>query len=124
MKQLVQIARALSEPNRIRILKAVCGGELCVCELGDALKLTQSTLSTHLQVIRRAGLVSVRREGRWSYYRLSESGDRFLSAIFGLCGPSLANDGRLTSDGRQLRRLLNQRANGSCNPVPALRRKG
>jgi ArsR family transcriptional regulator len=61
MKQLAAVARALAEPNRIRILAALRGGELCVCELCDALALSQSTLSTHLRVIRQAGLVTAQK---------------------------------------------------------------
>ena len=57
MDELVLTAKALADATRVRILAALRGGELCVCELGDALGVTQSTLSTHLQVIREAGLV-------------------------------------------------------------------
>jgi ArsR family transcriptional regulator, arsenate/arsenite/antimonite-responsive transcriptional repressor len=58
---------ALSDSTRIAILRA---GELCVCELKDELEAAQSRLSFHLRVLRDAGLVEDRREGRWSYYRI------------------------------------------------------
>lgn len=61
---------ALSDETRLEILDMLRGGERCVCDLQDALDAAQSRLSFHLKVLREAGLVSDRREGRWSYYRL------------------------------------------------------
>ena len=62
MNELLVTAKAFADPTRVRSLAALRGGELCVCELSDALGVTQSTLSTHLQVIRDAGLVQTRRD--------------------------------------------------------------
>src|SRR3954451_10062562 len=61
---------ALSDETRLGILEMLRGGERCVCELQDELDAAQSRLSFHLRVLREAGLVSDRREGRWSYYRI------------------------------------------------------
>jgi ArsR family transcriptional regulator len=61
---------ALSDEKRLRILALLAGGELCVCELTEALQLSQSLLSFHLRTLRDAGLVVDRREGRWIYYSL------------------------------------------------------
>jgi len=61
VRDLVAIAKAFADLTRVRILAAVRHRELCVCELCDALGVTQSTLSTHLQVIRDAGLVQTRK---------------------------------------------------------------
>ena len=60
MNELVLAAKALADPTRVRVLAALRDGELCVCELSDVLDVTQSTLSTHLQVIRDANLVQTR----------------------------------------------------------------
>ena len=70
-KQAVQLFRALSDPTRLSILQRLRYGERCVCELTDALDAAQSRLSFHLKVLRDAGLVSDRREGRWMYYTLN-----------------------------------------------------
>jgi ArsR family transcriptional regulator len=59
---------ALSDEKRLRILALLAGGELCVCELTEALDLSQSLLSFHLRTLKDAGLVADRREGRWIYY--------------------------------------------------------
>jgi ArsR family transcriptional regulator len=66
----VALFHALSDETRIAILRMLRDGELCVCELQNELDAAQSRLSFHLRVLREAGLVSDRREGRWSYYRI------------------------------------------------------
>ena len=70
MDDLVKTAKSLADSTRVRIVAALLERELCVCELCDSLGVTQSTLSTHLQVIRDAGLVSARKEGKWMYYAI------------------------------------------------------
>jgi ArsR family transcriptional regulator, arsenate/arsenite/antimonite-responsive transcriptional repressor len=70
-KQAVQLFRALSDPTRLSILERLRYGERCVCELTDALDAAQSRLSFHLKVLKDAGLVTDRREGRWMYYTLN-----------------------------------------------------
>ena len=62
--------RALSDPRRLRILDLLRAGEQCVCDLQAALDCGQSLLSFHLKALRDAGLVSIRKEGRWSHYQL------------------------------------------------------
>lgn len=68
---LVAGFHALSDPTRIEVVDLLRGGERCVCELMDALDAAQSRLSFHLKVLREAGLVTDRREGRWVYYTLN-----------------------------------------------------
>ena len=62
---------ALSDATRLSILQRLRFGERCVCDLTDALDAAQSRLSFHLKVLKDAGLVTDRREGRWMYYTLS-----------------------------------------------------
>jgi ArsR family transcriptional regulator len=62
---------ALSDETRLGILECLRGRERCVCELTDHLDAAQSRLSFHLRVLKEAGLVSDRREGRWMYYTLN-----------------------------------------------------
>lgn len=61
---------ALSDPRRLRILDLLRGGEQCVCDLQMALDCGQSLLSFHLRTLRDAGLVTMRKDGRWSHYAL------------------------------------------------------
>ena len=66
-----RLFHALSDETRLSILKRLRHGERCVCELTDALDAAQSRLSFHLRVLKEAGLVTDRREGRWMYYTLN-----------------------------------------------------
>ena len=65
--------RALGDETRLRILETLATGERCVADLMDALGLGQSLVSHHLRTLRQAGLVSVRRDGRWIYYSVVEA---------------------------------------------------
>src|SRR3954452_3713620 len=67
----VQLFHALSDSTRLSILQRLRMGERCVCDLTDALDAAQSRLSFHLKVLKDAGLVTDRREGRWMYYTLN-----------------------------------------------------
>ncbi|WP_460200229.1 ArsR/SmtB family transcription factor [Scytonema sp. NUACC21] len=62
---------ALSDPLRIRVLELLRDNELCVCDLCDALGVTQSKLSFHLKTLKEVSLVRSRQEGRWIYYSLN-----------------------------------------------------
>jgi ArsR family transcriptional regulator len=67
-----QLFKALSDPTRLRCLSLLAGSdELCVCELTQVLDLPQPKISHHLAALRRAGLVSDRKEGLWIHYRIS-----------------------------------------------------
>ena len=82
---LLRVLQALSDENRLRILEVLRGGEHCVCELQASLEMGQSLLSHHLRVLREAGLVRDRRDGRWIYYALApETLGRLGDAVAGL----------------------------------------
>ena len=66
-----RLFHALSDETRLAILSCLRSCERCVCELTDHLDAGQSRLSFHLRVLKEAGLVSDRREGRWMYYTLN-----------------------------------------------------
>jgi len=112
--RLLHTAKTLADPTRVRILAALRQGELCVCELCDALEITQSTLSTHLQVIRDASLVRTRREGKWIYYALRADKKQLLKRFFACFEPELKSDAQLAADAQRLARRLSQRDNGAC----------
>lgn len=61
---------ALSDPTRLAIMASLRSGECCVCDLQSSLAAAQSRLSFHLRVLKDAGLIVDRKEGRWSYYQL------------------------------------------------------
>jgi ArsR family transcriptional regulator len=71
MREFLNIAKALSDPARVRVMWAIRGGELCLCHLIALLELSPSTVSKHLDILYQAGLVERRKVGRWCYFRLA-----------------------------------------------------
>lgn len=78
---LLGIGKALSDRNRVRILGALAERELCVCDLVDLLGIDASTVSRHVSVLRRTGLVSVHKEGRWLHCGRSDIAPTLWAAI-------------------------------------------
>ncbi len=68
-----QLFKALGDETRLRMVGLLMGGELCVCDIMDVLALPQSTASRHLAYLKNSGWITVKRKGRWMYYRLHES---------------------------------------------------
>jgi len=74
MKDFLVVAKAVADENRARILLFLREDELCVCQVIEMLGLAPSTVSSHLSILQRAGLVEARKEGRWMYYRVADNG--------------------------------------------------
>ena len=72
MKDFSRVMKALSDPNRVRVLKLLEGGALCVCEIQDVLGLAQPTVSLLMKTLEDAGLVDKERQGTWMFYSLAE----------------------------------------------------
>ncbi len=73
MKPIMRVLKALGDPNRMRILKMLQHREMCVCELTEALQITQPSVSRHLKILEDADLVLSRREGLWINYWLNDA---------------------------------------------------
>ncbi|REK10966.1 MAG: ArsR family transcriptional regulator [Planctomycetota bacterium] len=92
--------RALADRTRLRIMHMLGGGELCVCDIVDVLKVPQPTASRHLAYLRRAGLVVCRKQGLWCYYRWTSPKTAFheklLESLACCCQdvPQLSRDSR------------------------------
>jgi ArsR family transcriptional regulator, arsenate/arsenite/antimonite-responsive transcriptional repressor len=71
VRHALRVFRALSDPNRLELIRLLREGEQCVCDLSDAIGASQPLLSFHLKTLKEAGLVTDRRDGRWVYYALS-----------------------------------------------------
>ena len=107
--QIAEIFKALGEPVRLRLFSLLTmKQELCVCHLTGALRLPQSTVSRHLGVLRHAGLVSPRRQGKWMYYRLAEQAPKSLAELVSQC---VQSDQILQEDMKRLMEALD------CQPV-------
>ena len=70
MKKIANIFKALSDDTRLRVIKLLQERELCVCELMQVLDMSQPRISRHMSVLKNAGLVEDRREGKWVFYSL------------------------------------------------------
>ena len=114
VEELNHLGQAIADPTRVRILAGLLRSELCVCELVDALEVTQSTLSSHLQVLRESGIVGTRKEGRWIYYSLDKRKAALVDAIFSLVEKEIGRDPRLIRDARRIEGRLAIRQNGRC----------
>ena len=75
MKQFIKVMKAMSEPNRVKILKLLQHKELCVCELQTLLDLAQPTISKHLKLLEDAGLVESYKDKLWVNYRQATGED-------------------------------------------------
>ncbi|MDA8403234.1 MAG: metalloregulator ArsR/SmtB family transcription factor [Desulfobacteraceae bacterium] len=73
MKKLTKVLKALSDPNRLRIIKLLQLKTMCVCELQFSMELAQSSISKHLKILEEADLVSARKDGLWVNYSICES---------------------------------------------------
>jgi len=72
MKIFLRVMKALSDPNRVRIIKLLEDNALCVCEIQEVLSLAQPTVSSHMKILEDAGLVEKERQGTWMIYRQSD----------------------------------------------------
>jgi len=86
---IVEMFKALGDPVRLRLFSLIAASnELCVCHLTEALELPQSTVSRQLAILRHAGLVQTRRDGKWMHYRVGEMPVERLQAVINACPPS------------------------------------
>ena len=72
MKSFLKVMKALSDPNRVKIIKLLQQKMMCVCELRGALKIAQPTVSKHLKILEEAGLVDYAKDGLWVNYSLAD----------------------------------------------------
>ncbi len=81
--QVCGLFKALADPIRLQVIEVLSAGERCVCDLGADLGLAQSRLSFHLKVLKQAGLLQDRQQGRWTYYSLRPQALQQLSGWIG-----------------------------------------
>ena len=84
MKTFVKVMKALSDPNRVKMMKMLQSRPLCVCEIKETLGVAQSTASKHLKILEDAGLVRSFKDGLWVNYSLSDGSDSpFAASMIG-----------------------------------------
>lgn len=111
MNDLVTIFKALSDETRLRIIKLLERGELCVCDITAALDMVQPKVSFHLGTLKEAGLIKDRKQGKWIHYSMNET-DLFKRMLMvSIC--EKGNGKLIAEDKKRLERFLNAKQSGS-----------
>lgn len=110
------VSSAVADPSRVRILKLLERGELCVCQITAVLDLAPATISKHLAVLKSSGLVQQRRDGKWIYYRLAEHElNAYARPYLALLKSALADDATIAKDNRLLDQVLRTPIQAICD---------
>jgi ArsR family transcriptional regulator len=117
MEKVATYFKALSDETRLRILKLLEEGELCVCDLTAALEMTQPNISFHLGILKEAGLIKDRKEGRWSYYDLDLHA--MINRVIVPTALERANGARVMEDRERLKQFVATKVNGKACPKKA-----
>ncbi len=115
MTTIVQFTRALSDPTRCRIVRLVMKQALCVCELADILDMPQSSVSSHVQVIRKAGLLESEKCEKWTYFRIDAKYLKLLETMEKFFAGT--EEDEWSGDAEKAALRLGERE-GSCCPGP------
>ena len=100
------VGRAIADPTRVRILKMLEPGELCVCQVTAVLGLAPATVSKHLSLLKMAGLLNQRKDGRWVYYRLeSNARNPYAPPMLSLLHDILGGDSTIDEDRQRLEQV-------------------
>jgi ArsR family transcriptional regulator len=110
MEELTAVFKALSDGTRLRIVKLLEEGELCVCDIVAALDMIQPKVSFHLSTLKEAGLIRDRKQGKWIHYSLNET-DLFKRMLMvSVC--EKAGGGQVEEDRKRLARFLRSKRTG------------
>jgi ArsR family transcriptional regulator len=116
LDQLEMLFKALADATRLRILRLLMAGEVCVCDIHETLRIPQAKASRHLAYLRRAGLVTTRREGLWIHYSLAKSTDSIVATIADATTHVLGHVETLRRDAERF-----EKRTGCCVPMHGTR---
>ena len=113
MRHEAELLKTLGEPTRLRLVTLLAlKGEICVCQLAEAVDEPDFKVSRHLAILRSAGVVEARREGTWMHYRLAKAKDRFSECLQACVRNCLRNH-------RTARRDLKRLSKAACPATEA-----
>lgn len=119
MRQLTKIFKALSDPNRMRIVKMLQIRPLCVCEITEILRLAPSTVSKHLAILRDAELILDAKNGKWVNYSLNSSLDEgYVHDLLALLARWLTTDETILADARKVETINRYELCNTPAPIP------
>ena len=109
MEKIITLAKALSDPNRLRALMVLRNGEFCVCQLIELFSLAPSTVSKHMSILKQAGLVKWRKDSRWVYYSLASNEiSPLIKDALNLVLTNLDNDTVINADKKRIKKITCQ----------------
>lgn len=114
MEKSLSVFKALSDSHRLRAFMALQDGELCICQIIALLELAPSTVSKHMSILKQAGLVKSRKEGRWIYYCRAESSNVPVKAIVMLLSKMIADDTVVKNDSDVLSAIITSDRSDLC----------
>ena len=106
MRELLAAIKALADESRLRVVRALQGRELCLCQIVELLGLATSTVSRHMSILHQARLVESRKDGRWTYFRLDENAPKEVAATLEAAISGLRRDPIAREDNRRLKEIL------------------
>ena len=121
METVVTFARALADATRWRIVRLVLEDALCVCELADILEMPQSSVSSHVQVIRKSGLLESEKCEKWTYFRIAPNYRKLIASLEKFFAES--DDAILKTDAARAVARLAKREDSCCAGPKTLTRK-
>lgn len=118
LREFMNITRALADSTRIRVLLALRQEELCACQITELFGLAQSTMSKHFYLLKQAGLIDSRKNGRWVHYALpGKEASPAVREALAWVQRSLADDPRIAEDQENLKKVL------QCDPADLCRKQ-
>ncbi|HHF98807.1 MAG TPA: metalloregulator ArsR/SmtB family transcription factor [Candidatus Aerophobetes bacterium] len=111
MQEILNILKILSDEIRLKIVYLLSQeSELCVCELMEALKMSQSRISNHLRILRNTGIIEAKREGKWMFYCLKrDKMDKAILNIIVNITKTIDKEGYLTEEKELVKKLISKR---------------
>jgi ArsR family transcriptional regulator len=106
MRELLTVMKALADGNRLRIVAALDGRELCLCQIVELLGLATSTVSRHASILQQARVIRSRKQGRWAYFRLEDEAPPAAREAVEVVVRGLSRDRGVREDRKRLARIL------------------
>jgi ArsR family transcriptional regulator, arsenate/arsenite/antimonite-responsive transcriptional repressor len=106
IEEKTKIFKALSDPNRLRILKMLQAKSLCVCEITDVLRLATSTVSKHLSILKSTGFIIETKDGKWVNYLINpRPSDARISSVLSTLDFWISDDQMIISDKQKVQKV-------------------
>jgi ArsR family transcriptional regulator len=119
MQKILEILKILSDEVRLKIVSLLRENELCVCEIMEALGMSQSRISNHLRILRNTGIIEAKREGKWMFYSLAKDAmDKALWKIIQTIVNKIDEGDYLTREKILINQLISKRGESGHCPLP------